>query len=469
MTFLSNRRGLLGALICAALHASQAGAQTLRGEVYDSLVARGPMEGARVVIEGLPQIATTDRRGRFVLPDVPEGSYLLTFFHPALDSARLSAPAYRVTVPAEGLRNLQLATPSFATTSRFLCGTTLDSASTIVLGRVRAAEDGRPLAGATAQVSWWEMNFGGAGGARQIDRTMTVDADSLGEFRLCGVPTDVDLTMTVSVGSHRTGQLAFPEKGRAITIRDVAVSLSDSAATVAADSLYVANPGVSRRGRARLRVRVVDDRGRPIENATIGIRGHAASGTSDPSGDVRLIGVPSGSQTVIVRAVGRAPLTQVVALMPDEELSLDARMSAVGTLLPEYRVTGLAADAFRTAYELRRRSGSGTFLDNDDLNKIGRRAQDLTAIGGVRAPMSQGELGYTNRPMIFFRGVGGDLCVPTVFVDGVPRLRMDGWELHILLQSAKRLELYRRGVSIPSEFANAATGCGVVVLWTTAF
>jgi hypothetical protein len=460
---------LLGALMCALLDASPASAQTLRGEVYDSLIARGPMEGARVMLDGLPQSAMTDRRGRFVLADVPVGSYLLTFFHPTLDSARLSAPAYRVTVPPEGLRNLQLATPSFATTSRFLCGTTLDSASTIVLGRVRAAEDGRALAGATARVSWWEMNFGGAGGTRQVDRTMTVDADSLGEFRLCGVPTDVDLTMTVRVGAHQSGQLAFPEKGRAITIRDVVVSLSDSAATAAADSAYTADPGVSRRGSARLRVRVLDERARPIENATVGIRGHAASGTSNARGDARLVGVPAGSQTVVVRAVGRAPLTQVVALKPGEELLLDARLTAVGVLLPEYRVTGLSEDAFKVAYDIRRRSGSGTFLDNDDLNKIGRRAQDLTAIGGVRAPMSQGDLGYTNRPMIYFRGVGGDLCVPTVFVDGVPRLRMDGWELHILLQVAKRLEIYRRGVSIPSEFANGGSGCGVLVIWTTAF
>ncbi len=460
---------LLCALVAAALSANLAGAQSLRGEVYDSLLARGPMVGARVVIDGFEHSATTDRRGRFVIPDVPEGSYLLTFFHPSLDSARLSAPAYRVTVPSRGLRGLELATPSFATTSRFLCGTTLDSASTIVLGRVRAAEDGRALGGATAAVSWWEMTFGGPEGARNVDRTMTVEADSLGEFRLCGVPTDVDLTMTVRVGSHQSGQLAFPERGRAITIRDVAISLTDSAATVAADSSYAANPEVVRPGRARLRVRVRDERDRPVENALIGIRGHAASGTSDANGDVRLGGVPSGSQTIEVRAIGRAPLTQVVALTPDQELTLELKLSGVGVVLSEFRVTGLSVDAFRTSYDIRRRSGSGTFLDADDLDRIGRRANDLSVVAGVRVPMSQGPLGYTYRPMLYFRGAGGALCVPTVFVDAVPRIRMDGWDLHVLLQQAKRLEVYPRGASIPSEFANAATGCGVLVIWTIDF
>lgn len=453
----------------AALLATAAGAQSVRGEVHDSLLARGPLEGARVLLDGLPQSATTDRRGRFILNDVPEGTYLLTFFHPSLDSARVSAPAYRVTVPREGLRNLQLATPSFATTSVFLCGTTLDSASTIVLGRVRAAEDGRPLGGATARISWWEMNFGGAGGARNVDRTMTAEADSLGEFRLCGVPTDVDLTMTVRLGSHQSGQLAFPDRGRAITIRDVAVSLSDSAATAAADSSYRANPELVRSGRARLRAMVRDERDRPIANATVGIRGHAASGTTDANGEVRILAVPSGSQTIVVRAIGRAPLSQVVALTPDAEASLDLKLAEVGTLLPEYTVSGISADAFKTAYDRRRVSGSGTFLDNEDLNRIGRRAQDLSSIGGLRVPLSTPTGAYTYRSMIYFRGNDGQLCVPTVFVDGVPQQRMDGWDLHVLLQVAKRMEVYRRGSSIPSEFANAATGCGVVVIWTMPF
>jgi len=136
-------RATLVASLCTALAASSAQAQSLRGEVYDSLIARGPMPGARVLLDGHPQSAITDRRGRFVMHDVPEGTYLLTFYHPSLDSMRVSAPMYRVTVPSGGLQNLQLATPSYASTSRFLCGSALDSASTIV---ARAFRRGRSAA-----------------------------------------------------------------------------------------------------------------------------------------------------------------------------------------------------------------------------------------------------------------------------------------------------------------------------------
>lgn len=459
---------LLGASAALLLSATPVAAQTLRGEVYDSLLARGPMVGARIVLDGLEQSAITDRRGRFVLSDVPEGSYLMTFYHPSLDSARLSAPAYRVTVPAGGLRNLRLATPSFETTSHFLCGATLDSATTIVLGRVRVAEDGRPLAGATAKVSWWEMSFGGEAGARNLDRTMTVVSDSVGEFRLCGVPTDVDITMTVRFEDHQSGQIAFPDEGRAITLSDIAVSLTDSAATVSADSAYAADAENVRPGRARLRVRIRDERDRPIENAVVGIRGHGASGTSNANGDVRIAGAPSGSQTVVVRAIGRAPVTEVVALTPNAETALDLKLSEVGVLLPEYRVTGIVEDLILSGYERRRQAGSGTFLDSERLDRIGRSAANLQSIGGVRVPMTQagGGLGYSARPMIQFRGSDGQLCTPTMFVDGAPRIRMDGWEFHQLLQLAHRMEVYSRTMSIPSEFALGGFNCGVVAIWT---
>lgn len=466
MTTSRRCKRLLGAIAYVALAVRGADAQTLRGVVYDSLLTGGPMVGAKVVVDGLQQSADTDRRGRFVLDNVPEGSYLLTFYHPSLDSARLSAPAYRVTVPRGGLRNLQLFTPSFATTSQFLCGATLDSNSTIVLGRVRAAEDGSPLAGATATVSWWEMSFGGAEGVRNSDRTLTVDSDSLGEFRLCGVPTDVDLSMTVRRGSHQSGQIAFPDRGAAITISDIAVSLTDSAATVAADSAYAADPTAVRPGRARLRVRIRDEADRPIENAIVGIRGHAASGTSNANGDARLNAVPAGSQSLVVRAIGRAPLTRVVALTPGQETTLDVRLSEAGVLLPEYRVAGIREDPTRAGFERRKRSGSGTFLDSDQLNRMGRSVASLASLGGARVPMTQVGLGYAAYPMLQFRGNAANLCSPTVFVDGAPRIRMDGWELHHLLQYAIRVELYSRSVSIPSEFALPGLECGVIVIWT---
>ncbi len=459
-------RFLLCSTVATVLSAGSLGAQTIRGVVYDSLMARGPLVGARVVLDGVEQSATTDRRGRFRLDDVPEGTHMLTFYHPALDSARLSAPAYRVTVPRGGLRNLRLATPSYATTSQFLCGTTLDSASTIVLGRARSAEDGRPLAGATARVAWWELSFGDESGARHVDRRMTVQADSLGEFRLCGVPTDIDLTMTVQMEGQQSGQIVFPDRVAAITLRDVAVSLSDSAASVRADSLYGASPDSAWPGGARLRVRVLDERNRPVENAVVGVLGHGAAGTSDATGVSLIRGAPAGSQTVVVRAIGRAPLRRVVALAPGAETALEMKMSAVAALLPEYRVTGIRPGAVVEGFERRQRSGSGTFLDKERLDRIGRRAGYFQFVGGLRVPLTGGPMGYTPYPMFQLRGAEGGYCTPTIWIDGMPRLRMDGWELHHYLQFATRMEIYPRGMSIPSEFALSSGRCGVVVIWT---
>jgi hypothetical protein len=458
---------VLGVALCGLLAPSATGAQALRGVVYDSLFSRGPLVGASVVVEGFAQAATTDRRGRFALEGIAEGTHLLTFHHPALDSARVSAPIYRVTVPRGGLRNLQLSTPSFATTSEFLCGTTLDAASTIVLGRVRAVEDGRPLAGATARVEWWEFSFGGEGGAQHLNRELSVQADTLGEFRLCGVPTDVDLTLRVRLGSQQSGHIAFPEQGQPITIRDIAVSLTDGAASVAADSAYTADPAVVRAGLARLRVLVRDDRDRPIENAVVGIRGHGASGASNARGEVLIRTAPSGSQSVVVRAVGRAPVTQVVALAPNQETALELRLSEVAALLPEYRVTGIRENPVVTGYERRKRAGVGTFLEAEQLDRIGRQAAALAGIGGLRVPFVADAAGGTRYPVVQFRNAEGNFCTPSFFVDGIPLQRLDGWELHTLLQLADRVEIYRRGMTVPAEFAAGGFQCGTVAIWTT--
>jgi hypothetical protein len=465
MLTIRARRSLQMLLALGVLAALPLEAQRLRGVIYDSLLTRGPMVGARVVVDGVSQTATTDRRGRFAIEDVPEGEHLVTFYHPSLDSARLSAPAYRVTVPSRGLRDLRMATPSFATTSQYLCGAALDSGSTIVLGRALAVEDGRVLSGATARVAWWEMSFGGDEGVQRIDREMTAETDSSGQFRLCGIPTDVDLTMTVRQGSQQSGPIAFPERGRAITIRDVAVSLSDTAASVTADSLYIASPDSVRPGRARLRVRVRDESGQPIENAIVGIRGHAAAATSSADGLALVMAAPSGTQTVAVRALGWEQRVSLVTLKPDQETELDLRLMKIGAILPEYRVTGIREDPGKAGFERRQRMGFGTFLDKERLDRIGRRTSNLNLVGGIRVPMTQGTLGYSPFPMILLRNDLG-LCTPTIWVDGVPRVRMDGWELHAILQWATRMEIYPRAILTPAEFVGSGQ-CGVVVIWTT--
>jgi len=86
------------------------GAQTadrpgaVHGVVFDSLITSRLLEGAEVWIESTNRMAKSDAAGNFVLSDVPPGRYLLTLYHPILDSAGLSLPPVMVDVISDNTR-----------------------------------------------------------------------------------------------------------------------------------------------------------------------------------------------------------------------------------------------------------------------------------------------------------------------------------------------------------------------------
>src|SRR5690242_11960306 len=94
---------------------------TVRGVVFDSLITSRLLEGAEVWIESTNKMAKTDAAGNFVLSDVPPGRYLLTLYHPILDSAGLSVPPVMVDVLSDNITDVALATPSPAQAHHLLC------------------------------------------------------------------------------------------------------------------------------------------------------------------------------------------------------------------------------------------------------------------------------------------------------------------------------------------------------------
>lgn len=463
----------LALAVCSAPLAAQV---TVSGTVFDSLITKAPLAGAQVVLDGVEGASSTDRRGRFIFTGVTPGRYQATFFHPRLDSMSMSAPVVIIEVGDRGAAGLRLATPSFATTARALCGVELDSTTSILLARIRDAEAGRPLPGALGELQWWEMSFVGGATPERRNRKLVARADSTGSITLCGVPNDIEISMSARFGSQATGDIVFPRGLSAVAVQDLRISLSDSAsrAVTAPIAAEISNTTPRRRGGSGvLRVRVLNDRGTPIRSAAVSVRGQSLGGLTDDSGAVRIAGVPAGSQTVDVRAIGRAPDRQVVAVSPQGDTEVTFRLGDVAAELPEYVVRGVSENAERAAYERRRRAGNGRFLDAGDLDKLGRNANGLATIPGLRVPFNMqnptGGMGANSNafPMVFFRGADGELCTPTMFVDGAPRFRFDGFELHAVLQLATRMEIYNRNLSVPPEFANAFSACGVIAIWTT--
>ena len=101
--FLERTR-LGGAAAAVALLASsafspaleaQAGSAVLEGLVFDS-TSMQPLAGARVAVMGTSAIGESDAEGRFRIPDVPAGSYWVTFFHARLQELGVNAPSRQV-------------------------------------------------------------------------------------------------------------------------------------------------------------------------------------------------------------------------------------------------------------------------------------------------------------------------------------------------------------------------------------
>lgn len=435
---------------------------TVRGVVFDSLRAKAPLAGAQVVVRGSPVTATTDRAGRYTLRDVPPGRQVVTFFHATLDSLEISVPPREIDVPARGSATLALAIPSMRGISRQFCDEPPAPLTAIVFGVVRAAEDDAPLADATATVRWYEVSIL-SGVAQQSERIAESRTIADGRYVLCGVPNDVAVSMRVTSGAQASGLLHLWLDGEELARRDVVVSLSDTAARAGVadpedDTTLVVHP----RGTARLRLRVLDDNGRPLRGATVGVRGTSVSGLTGDDGRATLLGAPAGSQTIVARAIGKAPALRVVALAPHAQTEAELRLPRLATALPRVAVTGTRAAAL-DAWELRRRSGVGSFWTERELQALRNGTSFWARVPGI---MIQYQSSVGSDPMPMMQSPKGGYCFPAVWLDGAKLPFIDAWELRILMLDAKRAEVYPRPGLLPHQFASPNEFCGAIIIWT---
>ncbi len=433
---------------------------TIRGQVLDSLFARAPLAGATVVLQGAPHTAVTDRSGRFVLRDVPAGRYQVAFFHPLLDSLEISAAAVPVEVRDGGAAAVTLGMPSVARLAAALCPSGLEQATGLVFGVVRDAEREAPLDSVVINAHWFVATL-----ERGVLRESRVQVDAMsgadGRYVLCGVPTDVVTTMLAQRGEQRTGDLQLSLASGDLVRRDLLLSLSDTAARRA--PLIVTDTGLRAvpAGSARLRLRVVDGRGRPVGGASVGVRGAPAGATTDADGRATLVRLPSGSQALLVRKVGQEPVQQVVALRPGRDAEATVLLDRRIAELPTVAVTGRKVNRTQLERDIERRLLSG-FGYQYNAAQIQRAASGLTfwaMVPGIRVIND----GFDALPLM--RSSSGDLCVPNVLFDGALVPDVGAWELRMYLIGARRMEIYPYAATRPVEFPRGID-CGTIAIWS---
>jgi hypothetical protein len=417
--------------------------------------------------------ATTDRRGRFEIPNVPNGDHTLTFSHRLFDSAGVRAPQVPVRVAAATTTRANIATPSGPSLIKTTCrGSALAENTGLLLGIVRDVDTGGPLANARVTSRWFELSIDN--NARRYETLeTTATTDQSGVFRLCGVPADIPVLVRAVSGRQQSGRVEVYFRGADVAFRDFAVSLGDSAARVVTDSTV---EGVAdstavalAAGSAVIRGVVRDQNGRPLSNVSLSVMDRYQRVVTDSSGRFALRGVPAGSQTVELRAIGFAPARRVVMLRTDASSDTVFTLDRAVQALAPVRVLGNRSGSRTLAgFEDRRHRGIGFFMDADEIaRKSGIYLGDVLRF----AP---GALTYTPRGRIFTMraGASGDRCSPAYFLDGTRWYPLDKnplteLEQYIPIHDLAAVEVYAGGATTPAQFdPGDGTGCGAVVFWT---
>lgn len=432
-------------LVPALLHAQARDVSRgeVAGTVYDS-VTRSPVVGATVQMVSASDPsqqtygATTDGRGRYLITGVPPGRYIAGFEHAALDSLALRSPIRPFDVVAGKRANVDLAVPAPATIATALCGQSGRADSTgVLIGHLIDARTRAQLDSGEVQARWHELVLDSTG-FNQFDRVSTSALHSGGWFVLCGVPAHTDVAVRGWQSADTTGL----------------VLVSVPLAGVARRDLFL-------RGTSTVRGTVLSERRRPIPNAHVGPVGRERAVVTDSAGAFFLGGIPAGTQTLEVRALGYAADYKPLHLRADRDTTIAITLTSVRKVLDTIRV--VAQSMFNQnlqGFNQRRRFGAGYFYDADDIRKRGTYDlfQLFWQVPSVRVVYD----GFQRTVMM---REAGALCTPELFLDG---MRMFGGitNLDLLARPADvvGLEVYRASQA-PPEF-RSMRNCGSIVLWT---
>jgi len=451
--------GIVAALLL--IPASALGAQgSITGTVTDSVTKR-PLAGAFVQIardsNSFTRSVYADSLGTFRFDSLKPGRYMIGFFDPALDSLGIDLLPKLVVLQSGEERRADLAIPAPRTLVRHLCRPASPNDTTgLLVGHVRDADSRTPRIG-TVTVQWWELTIGG-GGIHRDRQQIPVKKDSLGWYALCGVPADAEVSASATAGEEESGVVLLRVPSRGLLIRDFLVSRADSTIAVYDDSSANRKVAVAtlRRGSARVSGSVRSDKGKPVANANVGVPGTGIDSRTEESGAFTLVGLPVGTQSVEVRAIGFEPKRVAVDLQRDSATKLDIVLDRPVQTLDAVKIYG-QGNASIAEFMRRVHGGFGHFLTAQDIQK--RNALETTdlfrTIPGVRVTPSRG---FGNA--ITLRGG----CQPTVYFNGM-RLSDDAaTEIDELAMPNEitAIEVYNNA-GRPAQFWG--NGCGSVVLW----
>ena len=448
---------------------------TIAGVLYDSLHSQ-PLGGATVSIEGTERVALTTRLGIFQLDSIPPGSHRLRVDHLVLDSLGIVMVTAPFDLKDGDANTIQLSIPSAATLIDVSCPVARRNLGPgAVIGRLLDADTDEPVNGARVSVAWLEMSINA--GLRKVPRVREALSGADGVFRICGLPAGFDGTLQAILKGVTTSEVRVKAEGFPLVVQGLKIGNANTVVAAGNDTAAIrrqkeTSTGTSfsaarlQTGNAVLTGRVVNAGGQPVMGARVDVIGTPGATLSKDNGEFSITGLPSGTQSVIVRQIGFAPEERAVELSTRAPARIQVAMSRPATILNTVvvkadRDVGLE----RVGFTQRKRVGGGYYVDGADIEK--RAPNVLTdlfrSIPGLRVVPSGNGIDYTVESA---RNVTGS-CV-RYFVDGAPFESMFPGDVDRILPTNEiaAVEVYN-GISVPAQFqAPGSSSCAAIVLWS---
>jgi hypothetical protein len=453
--------------------ASQIPYGAIMGVVYDSL-HQIPLVGAAVMAEGTARITQTASNGRFRLDSLPPGKYRVFVDHVLLDSLGMAMRTDSIEVAPNDERYLEMSVPSPETLVALSCPASRRALGpSAIIGRLLDAESGEPIEGGRVSMAWQEISI--ADKLRRVPRVRDALSGPDGVYRICGLPASLAGTLQAMHKGISTAEVRLTIEGDPLVVQGLRIGSAQTVAKTDDDSSAVRrakeistgptfSAATMQTGNAVLTGRVVNAAGGAVVNARVDVVGTPGKALTNHNGDFTMSGLPSGTQSLVVRQLGYAPVEVPVELSTRAAASVKVTMSKPATVLDPVVVRAEGdAGLDRVGFSSRKRSGGGYYMTGEEVMKRGPNALTdvFRTVPGLRVvPSGTDYVVESSRSTL-----GG--CVKywidgavfeAIFPGDVDRI-LPPWEI-------AAIEVYH-GANTPVQFqAAGASSCTNVVMWS---
>jgi hypothetical protein len=438
---------------------------------HDPTIAVG---GAELSLDGTDYRAVADAAGNVRLSPVLAGTYVARVHLPLLDSLGIP-PLEREVVARFGTRVDSLTVMLAEEVLRKACPPdSTKHAGGMLRGTVRDAH-GNPLANAVVTATWQSRFYFGAG--QKVDNlgyheaTIGAMTGADGQWRLCGVPRGLNMSVRVSADSGTDVRRVGLPESNAFTTVDL----------VAHTEAQVALPRDWRES-AFVELVVTTAAGAPLPDATLDVTapgGLKRSLRTGVSGRALVPDVRPGVLVVQARRVGFTPGTLALTVQSGRNTASIMLSENAAPQLDTVRVLGgkkvtRRLDEFETRRVNHAASASITRADIEKRHSVDAW-QLLLDVPSVRVtPTGQGVFASSARGRAPSLGDPSKPCVMSVVVDGTPLVPRgdNGVDLNELPRPEEiyGIEVFAGAARIPLQYGSSGGGkwCGLIAIWTRA-